>query len=651
VLAFHTGLVKGRTKGGVGGSPEKFLTSKRYYEAATVRQGKVMDVQIRVAEGPDQLAALGEWLSKESELRGRVWLCNSPVGGIHLRPVPGLLLVTLSTGNAIKVLVPSLISWLQTRQSTATVTAGSGGHHVTLNSQTAGEVRPLLEQILLARSAGATITDTPRAQSRHLIDQLVLAAHLSGSGSALVRAAEMLAALDPDRAELIARSIPDESARGSALACVVKALAPASPDRAKRVARSITCSYSGQVATGYLAEARAATDPDQALQLIELGISTGHVEASALDRVARVLATSDPERAELIAMSITDERVRALALTGIARVRAATDPDGAERIARSITDEESRALALSGVAGLVAPADPARAERIAWSVTGEDQALVLCFVAQDLAGSDPDRAGLLVDTAEHRARLTGSEELTELVSHSAAVALAIADPDRAERTARSITDEEVRASALNLVSVRLASTDPDRAERIARSIPSRRYWHTMETSQASALRQIAETLAATDPDRAERTARSITAANARLFAMGHIAAALAATDPDRAECIAWSVQGGTIGADSTRPESSDWFITGEHAKAWALGCVARELTSTYPDRAIRLIADAEQLALSPNGESEKVQALMDTAKAIITGPNPDIDGPPGNSSRRTVIRSSDPPAEHFGPQD
>jgi hypothetical protein len=568
-----------------------------------------MDVQIRVAEGPgDELAALGEWLGRDGELSGRVQLRGCPVGDTDRGPVPGLLIVTLAAGGTGKVLASSVLTWLRFGRTTTRITVESGGHRVTLDTQTAGETGPLLEQILRVGNAGAALADVRRTQTGRLIDHVVLAAHLSGDEDlkthVLVQAAATLAATDPDRAEHIARSITVESQQGSALGNVVEALIPADLNRARHVGKSIADDYTRQSALGQIAAALAATDPDQAIQLIDRSITIDQPKASALGRVAWVLAATDPGQAERVALSIADDYTRQSALGDIACVLAATDPDEAERVAREIPDGFAQASALGDIAESVAPADPDRAERIARSITGEYKEFVQCRVARELAGTDPDRGGRLIDDAEHSARAIASEELKELAFGWIAEVLATADPSRAERIAREITDEGRRAATLFFLTVELASADPDQAERIARSITGKGYWHTLETWSAAALRHVAEALAATDPDRAER--------------------------------IAWSVTGGATEQDSSGSSSSSWYITSERAKAWALGGVARVLTATDPDRAARLIADAEQLALSATDERVRIDALLYTAKAFSIGPAPH-DGPPGDRSTAVTI--------------
>lgn len=481
--------------------------------------------------------------------------------------------------------------------------------------------------------------DAGRAQAVRLIDHAVLLAHLSGNENlkldALDRAAATMAATDPHRAEQIARSITIESRQGSALDHVVEALIRTDPDRAKRVAQSIADDYSRQSALSHIAEALAVTDLDQAIQLIEWSITSDHPKASALGRVAEALAATDPGQAERIALSITDGGARESALGHIARMLAATRPDNAERVARAITDELAQLSALGDIAEALASADPDQAERNARAITSEYKEFLLCRVVKGLAGTDPDRAGRLIDDAERNARAITSEEPRSLALYYIADALATTDPGRAERIVQSITDEELRALALHLLAPELAGTDPDQAERIAQSITGKGYWHTLETLRSSALRHVAEALAATDPERAERIAWSITDADARLFALGHIAAAVAGTDPDRAERIAMSVTGGTTEQD-TNESSSSWSITSEHAKAWALSSVARALTDTDPDRAARLIANAEQLALSATDESARINALLDAAKAFSIGPAPH-DGPPGDRTSTTRV--------------
>jgi hypothetical protein len=108
-----------------------------------------MDAQIWMTDGAGgELAALGEWLQGEDELRGRVRAVPRRIGETELGPVTELLTVALGAGGAGTVLASSLKTWLLTRRTTAKVTVEHGGRSVTLDVETVGEVGPLLEQIL-----------------------------------------------------------------------------------------------------------------------------------------------------------------------------------------------------------------------------------------------------------------------------------------------------------------------------------------------------------------------------------------------------------------------------------------------------------------------------------------------------------------------
>ncbi len=114
-----------------------------------------MEARIWIVDGGgEELAALGEWLQGEDELRGRVRATHGVIGETDLGPVAELLTVALGAGGAGTVLASSLKTWLLTRRTTAKITVESAGRSVTLDIQTAGEVAPLLEQILKAADDG-----------------------------------------------------------------------------------------------------------------------------------------------------------------------------------------------------------------------------------------------------------------------------------------------------------------------------------------------------------------------------------------------------------------------------------------------------------------------------------------------------------------
>jgi phage gpG-like protein len=323
----------------------------------------------------------------------------------------------------------------------------------------------------------------------------------------LVEVARGMAAVDPDRAERIARSITSVYFKAEALVGVVRGMAAVDPDRAERIARSI--------------EGRVSV------------FTLKWKQAEALVGVASEVAAVDPDRAERIARSITDQRRQAEALIGVANRVAAENPRratrlfaDAERIAQSIinSSEEYQAMELLGeIAAGVAANDPDRAERIAQSITEEYcEAGALIGVANRVAAEDPGRAIRLFADAERIAQSItdyaeeyGAHLLCEIAAEMAAL-----DPSRAERIAQSITEEYYEAGALIGVANRVAAEDPGRAtrlfadaERVAQSI----------TLMPERLGDIAAGVAALDPSRAERIAQSISDEMDRAIALTRVA--------------------------------------------------------------------------------------------------------------------------------
>lgn len=110
-----------------------------------------MDVQIWVAdETGDELRELSEWLRGENELRGHVRVAPGRIGQTELGSFQESLNVALSTGGAGTVLASSLITWIRTRTTKASITVQSGERSVTFDIRTVGDVEPMLKQILSA---------------------------------------------------------------------------------------------------------------------------------------------------------------------------------------------------------------------------------------------------------------------------------------------------------------------------------------------------------------------------------------------------------------------------------------------------------------------------------------------------------------------
>lgn len=114
-----------------------------------------MVAEVRIVDGGDgELAALYEWLRGEDKLRGRIRAVRGPVGETELGPAVELLTVALGAGGAGTVLASSLKTWLLTRRTAAKIVVESAGRSVTVDVQNAGDVAPLLEQILAASDDG-----------------------------------------------------------------------------------------------------------------------------------------------------------------------------------------------------------------------------------------------------------------------------------------------------------------------------------------------------------------------------------------------------------------------------------------------------------------------------------------------------------------
>jgi hypothetical protein len=108
-----------------------------------------VDARIRLEGGSvEELAALAEWLGDENGLRGRCNVVRDPIRETELGSVSELLTVALGAGGAGTVLASSLITWLQTRKTTAKIRVEAAGRSITLDIETLRDVTPALERIL-----------------------------------------------------------------------------------------------------------------------------------------------------------------------------------------------------------------------------------------------------------------------------------------------------------------------------------------------------------------------------------------------------------------------------------------------------------------------------------------------------------------------
>ncbi len=83
-----------------------------------------MKARLHVIGGDDthaELSSLRQWLSSESEFRGRVRIEEAPIQPGHMGGLAEALTVALGSGGALAVLAGSVSVWLQQRRSQLTV--------------------------------------------------------------------------------------------------------------------------------------------------------------------------------------------------------------------------------------------------------------------------------------------------------------------------------------------------------------------------------------------------------------------------------------------------------------------------------------------------------------------------------------------------
>jgi hypothetical protein len=386
----------------------------------------------------------------------------SPASTLASSHTPGVIRGQHATGTPVKQ-APEPVDSAQARAARLLAQAEHIAETITDKASKASE---------LSRIAKAVAGDDPDRGARLLAAAERIAETITDKWSkavALRCVAEAVAVTDQERAarlladvERIAQTLPYDPVKNKddALSSIAKAWAAIDPDRAGHVARTITDVITKPTTLSEVAAVIAATDPE---------------------RAARLLAD-----AERLAQTITNGYYRALALCNMAEASAATNPDLAARlladvegIAESrIKERFEKALVLSRVAKAVAAIDPDRAtrlladaERSAQAMTEEPTrtVLVLSRIAE-AAAIDPDRAARLLTDAERIAQAMTEEPLKSMALKDVAEVSATSDPGRAERIAQTITNEWIRATALHTITKTVVATDPNHAEHIAQSI-------------------------------------------------------------------------------------------------------------------------------------------------------------------------------------
>lgn len=435
-----------------------------------------------------------------------------------------------------------------------------------------------------------------------------------------------------ERAEALARCLPDIEQQAVAMAEVAAAVSVSQPDRMRDVARrgealarSLTNEDARDRVLVDLAVGTAASDAETAVGIAE-SIEDRSRRAEALTSVATAVAPGDPERALVVARSITDSRHRNIALAGVLGAIAADDPDEAVRLAEAVNDPLGRAEALTRIAVAIAGADPDRAEELARSIANpvlRNDALRTLAVA--IAPRVPRRAEVLARST------TGAEERSEALAR-VAVAMAPTDYSRAKTIARSIPHPRWRAegmAALSVVSERrpaiatgsadvddvprtrdprrhvealtaaagaLVPVDPGSARILAGAAEDLARSLTDADRQEQLLSDIAVAVAPEDPAQAEALARAIAGRRRRSEALIGLARAAAMRDPAYAEALAYSVD-------------SFWRIEALAASASAVGALNAASSRALADRAVAL-------ASTMGGVFAQAEAIAKIAVAI-----------------------------------
>ena len=422
-----------------------------------------------------------------------------------------------------------------------------------------------------------------------------------------------MAAVDPHRAERMAREITDSRQRAKALATVAVAAAVAEPEYAETITTAVlglvpelAQDHGLQYLVEGTAAVMAAADPDRALSIAH-SIGEPSIRASALAQVAERVAVASPELAEQIASTITNlDPSCTTQLRAIVRAMAEADPGRAERIACMITAQDSRDETLGELAETVAVSDHDSAARIIGMITDPaEQGSAWSSIVWDVAGQDPDLALQVADA------ITDTRERAVALDF-AIIRIAERDRDRArqlitdaEDAARSIPDYRERERALERLASGAARADAATGQRIASGLAD-------PAQRDSALSTVAQIAALSDLSQAEQIAETIAQPYTRLKTITGIARIVTATGGssyDARRLLTEAAQATGLVADPGQ-------------RTQLLADIAAELAAYDHPGASRLIDEAEVIARTIPGERDLVygapnqRALVEIVRII-----------------------------------
>ena len=419
------------------------------------------------------------------------------------------------------------------------------------------------------------------------------------TGHSLVKLVNVLASIDPDRAQQVAEAIPDDGYRCWALAEVAQTLVLRQPtrairlvDEALRLFRCVSDTEDSKDLELFLVpvvRAIASVDSDRAQQVVEAQAARyehSHSLSDGLANIAEVVASRDRTRASELLQRVQQMAEEASpvarpdsALAALAPALALIDPDIARQIAAVIPDnfwedKVNRSSALAGIARTVAPSDLALAEQLIEEIPIIFyKSIALADIARILAPQDRTKALALANRALRIAAdiaATRSERDEGRALVRVARAFASVDSTRARWVSEAIREPADRCNALAEVAKTLVTSDPTTGLKLLHEA-------------------YLDVYAIRDPedhfDIASRDARSVSLAN--------LAEAWASYDPSKARALLH--------------EAERWWGT------W----------SGPPARVVEVLAPidmdaAEQLAETIRDEAQRSRALIHVAGALVS---------------------------------
>ncbi|WP_143261859.1 hypothetical protein [Allokutzneria sp. NRRL B-24872] len=365
----------------------------------------------------------------------------------------------------------------------------------------------------------------------------------------LLPTAELVIAIDPDRAMGFARALPVADHRHAALAVMAAELVGTDPGRANTLFADVehnATSWSARTAVGVvrMAVALHRTDRRRAERLLRqaearLLADTPAQTACFAGEFATALAVLDRRRAEkaldkaatrpLSPEEMGDDTWAAGSeqrlMVAVAMV--AYSPRKAEQILARVHAPYDRDCLRPRLIKAIAAVDLAHAERLARATTNAYHRVVwLGETAEISARREPARADRLIREARGMAEAMTDGTQYRWSMSAALKAVAVREPERADRLATSIGDVWLSGSLAGAI----AATNPARGLELARSVPDKEM-------RTRLLAEAAQEIAAVDPALAEDVVRE----GLPSWEVADVLLRMVPVDPDRAARLARKV--------------------------------------------------------------------------------------------------------------